>query len=555
MPAITLISPMLRLLTLGGMGMTKDGATLSWIQRGWQRGALFALLAAAGKRGVDRETLAALLWPDSPDALARHSLDELLSRARRETGERDVFTTGALVALNPSCVAVDLVEFDEAIATGHLERAVALYAGPFADGLRLSAAEEVERRLVAMRGRRAGECSRALETLAERATARDAHADAATWWQRAVTADPFSARATKGYLTSLLAIGESARAIAHLRIYRTMLRDTLEIEADEDIVRLEARLRAGPTGDTATSPASTPRSSPAPGLPLQNILTDGTVDESAVAERVRQLQRLLGDGYTLGPLIESGSLASAYRVTSRERATPAELHVFGTPLDGPEAVSRFTSMFGRVRVLSHHGIAPVFDCGVRSGLGYCVVASRPGPSLRDVLRRQRSLSLPEALEIGRGIADALRFAHEHGVVHGDVRPKRIWMSGRTPVVSGFGVVEALSGDPLQRRSTIVALGSPVYQSPEQLLDGAGADVASDVYAFGSVVYELLTGEPPFGARAGVSVVRRKMSEDPVPVRELRPSVPHEIEQLVMRCLARVPGDRDSRVPAIPITAS
>ncbi len=543
---------MVRLLTLGGMAMTKDGASLSWIQRGWQRGALFALLAAAGKRGADRETVSTLLWPDRAESAARHSLDELLSRARREIGVRDLFTTGMVVALNPSCISVDLDEFDTAIATDHLERAVALYVGPFADGLRLAELDEAERRLLATRGRVAEQCRRALETLAERATARQAHADAVTWWQRAVVADPFSARATKGYLAALIAIDETARAISHLRVYRTMLRDQLDIEADEDLDRIEAQLR--------TSPSHTALAQPATSEPPQRgargpFFPDPTDGDGSQAEREGQLQRLLGDRYTLGPLIEVGSLGSAYRVSSRERARPAELHVFGIPLDGAEAAARFTRTFARVNSLSHHGIVPVFDCGVRHGIGYCVVASRPGNSLRDILRRERSLSLADALTIARGVADALRFAHEHGVVHGDVRPKRVWMAGGAPVLGGLGVVDALSGDPLRGRSTIVALGSPVYQSPEQLLDGVGADVASDVYAFGSLVYELLVGEPPFGARAGVSVVRRKMVEDPVPVRDLRPTVPPEVEQLVMRCLSRVPGDRDRRVPTIPPTLS
>ncbi len=523
---------MLRLTTLGGVRITREGVTHPWIERGWQRGACFALLAANGARGIDRELLSTLVWPDSSDAAARHSLDEMLSRARRELDCKELFVGGSTVALNPDVLSIDVYDFDAAIANRHFERAVQLYQGPFVEGLRLSTVAEAERRVEVARARLAESFATALEHLALRATECDDHPAAARWWQRAVQENPLSGRTTKLYLTALVAAGEHARALAHVRVHQALLRESLDAAADPEIIEWERRLRAA-------VPALPPLRVPSV---VATMVQSGRENARVIYEQ--RLRRAIGASYSLGAMIEEGRVMTSYHITRLASTAPAEVHVVNFPLLESASQQHFADTFERVASLSHPAIVPVLEMGLTDGLAWLISAPRPPQSLRDVLSRGRTRSLTETARVARGVARALAMAHARGVCHGDLRPKRIGIVAGEPMVSGFGLVTALgwdSGSP--NGSTVRAMGSPVYQSPEQLFDGAVADVASDVYALGSIIYEMLAGEPPFGRVTGLSLVRRKMSEAATPLRSIRDTVPPSVDAAVLHCLQRAPGDR------------
>jgi len=175
---------------------------------------------------------------------------------------------------------------------------------------------------------------------------------------------------------------------------------------------------------------------------------------------------------------------------------------------------------------------------------YFATSPVEGPSLRERLARERALPLGDALATAEDLTAALVHAHARGVRHGDLRPKHIVLTRAGLSVAGFGIVEALdlatagSG----ASTTAVTIGAPAYLSPEQLSGEVGADERSDLYSLGTILFEMLAGEPPFGGNLA-AILSRKLSHPAPPVRQLRESVPLDLEAILARCLARSPADR------------
>ena len=169
-----------------------------------------------------------------------------------------------------------------------------------------------------------------------------------------------------------------------------------------------------------------------------------------------------------------------------------------------------------------------------------------GESLRARLERERQLPIEEAVRIAHEAARALDHAHRHGIIHRDIKPENILLTadGDT-LVADFGVGKALSGTEEGDRltETGVVVGTPAYMSPEQVAGERNLDGRTDVYSLGTVLYEMLAGEPPFTGATAHAIVARRLAEAPRPIRPARDSVPPELERVVLRSLARAPADR------------
>ena len=197
--------------------------------------------------------------------------------------------------------------------------------------------------------------------------------------------------------------------------------------------------------------------------------------------------------------------------------------------------------------LNHPNIVPIYSVDEREGMVYFVMALIQGESVGDRVRRAGPLPIAEARRILREVADALAYAHTHGVVHRDIKPDNVLLdaaSGRA-MVTDFGIARAASDDDGGARLTATGavVGTPAYMSPEQCAGDREIDGRSDLYSLGTVAYQMLTGEPPFIGGNAPSIMMKQVTEPAVPVRQRRGDVPEDLERIVMRLLAKSPADR------------
>ena len=192
--------------------------------------------------------------------------------------------------------------------------------------------------------------------------------------------------------------------------------------------------------------------------------------------------------------------------------------------------------------LTHPHILPVFDSGEADGLLFYVMPSMEGRSLRERLDKERQLSLSDALRLTREVASALDYAHRHNVVHRDIKPENILLHEGAAMVADFGIGKALSADGRSITQTGFAVGTPAYMSPEQSAGEVATDGRSDLYSLGCVLYEMLTGEPPFTGVTPQAIIAKRFVS-PIPKVRTTRDVPEAVDAAVSRALARTPVDR------------
>jgi formylglycine-generating enzyme required for sulfatase activity/dienelactone hydrolase len=195
--------------------------------------------------------------------------------------------------------------------------------------------------------------------------------------------------------------------------------------------------------------------------------------------------------------------------------------------------------------LTHPHILPLHDSGEADGFLYYVMPYVEGESLRDRLQRAGTPPIGDTLRLLRDVADALAYAHQHGVVHRDIKPDNVMLAGRHAAVTDFGVAKAVSAaDRGSAFTTVgVSVGTPAYMAPEQAAASPNVDHRADLYAFGVLAYELLAGRLPFAAVSAQAVMMAHLTERPQPLLEVRDSLPPALAAAVMRCLEKEPDAR------------
>jgi DNA-binding SARP family transcriptional activator/TolB-like protein len=283
-----------------------------------QRLALLVIVAAAGRRGISRNRLLAILWPDTDEDRARHALSQSLYALRRDL-DRTLITADNELRLPPDGIACDVQEFREAIARHDWPKAYALYQGPFAAGLSLGDAPEFDRWLEEERAGLARDAETAFEALAREAAATGDHRRAAEIWQRLTGMDPVSARFATSYMSALALLGDRAGAIAHAKQYAARVRRELDAEPDPAVIRAAERLRLETRAAADATPEPAPRGAPAPAVPVSSPA--GHVDHAAEPTRGRR-RAILRAAIAAGVLvILAGSMLVA-RSATRTRRTP-----------------------------------------------------------------------------------------------------------------------------------------------------------------------------------------------------------------------------------------
>ncbi len=262
-----------------------------------------------------------------------------------------------------------------------------------------------------------------------------------------------------------------------------------------------------------------------------------------------QLQASLRGSYTLGRELGRGGMATVYLATDEKHHRPVAfkvLHSDRAVALGPERFRREIAMAAR---LQHPHILSVFDSGqTKSGHLWFTMPYVDGETLRDRLRREGQLPIPDAIRIAREAAQALHYAHSQGVIHRDIKPENLLLTADgSTLVADFGVARALESGGAETGPALtgagVAVGTPAYMSPEQASGEREVDARTDVYALGSVLYEMLAGEPPFTGSSAQAVIAKRFATGAPPVSVLRDGVPPALAKAVATALARSPADR------------
>jgi serine/threonine-protein kinase len=289
--------------------------------------------------------------------------------------------------------------------------------------------------------------------------------------------------------------------------------------------------------------------------PVHGLLLPLSVDVAhriaAVRAALRQsLATVLGARYQLGETLGSGGTATVYRAFDTDTSADVAVKVLHPGQSTSLGAARFLREVKITSSLRHANIIPVLDTGMVDELPYYIMPCVTGQTLRELLKRESQLPVPQALAIARDVVAALEEAHAHGIVHRDVKPQNILLDGERALVADFGIaraLEAAGGDTLSDSGAL--LGTPAYMSPEQAAGAKEIDARSDIYSLACVVFEMLAGEPPFTDTGTGSVLAKHLHAPPPDARSMRPSLPTAMDGVLSRALAKLPIDRYATVRA------
>ena len=256
----------------------------------------------------------------------------------------------------------------------------------------------------------------------------------------------------------------------------------------------------------------------------------------------------LGDRYTIHREIGRGGMAAVYSARDHRHNRTVAVKVLDIHVAASVGTTRFLQEIATVAGLSHPNIVPVYDSGEQDGVLYYVMPQIEGETLRELIKRQERVPLPEVVRITARLAAALDFAHRRGVVHRDIKPENIILFEGEPLVLDFGIAKALivAGD-ATLTGTDIAVGTPAYLSPEQATGEKNVDGRSDQYSLACVVYELVSGFPPFTAASAQGVIAKRFIEKPRSLSAATPDTLPQFSDAVARALSLESEDRFSTV--------
>ena len=289
--------------------------------------------------------------------------------------------------------------------------------------------------------------------------------------------------------------------------------------------------------------AEAERDTPLLNVPVEKRFNQLTSDDSTPA-----LPEVLAGRYRVGRELGRGGMASVYLARDEKHGRDVAIKVIRPDLSASLGHERFLREIEIAARLRHANIVPLYDSGEANGSLFFVMPYEEGQSLRERLREGGALPIADALSVLRDVARALAYAHDRGVVHRDIKPDNVMLSGGAAVVADVGIAKAVSAAltpspdaTLTQAGTVI--GTPTYMAPEQATGDAAVDHRADIYSFGCVAYELFTGHPPFQEQTTHLLIAAHLMAVPRPITELRVDVPHPAADLIARCLAKAPADR------------
>ena len=256
------------------------------------------------------------------------------------------------------------------------------------------------------------------------------------------------------------------------------------------------------------------------------------------------LTAALADRYRIERELGVGGMATVYLARDLKHDRDVALKVLKSELAAVLGADRFVVEIKTTASLQHPHILPLFDSGTAGGFLFYVMPYIAGETIREKLNRETQFGVEEAVRIAREVADALDYAHRHGVIHRDIKPENILLHDGRAMVMDFGIALALSAAAGGRMTeTGLSLGTPHYMSPEQATADKDLTPRSDVYSLASVLYEMLTGQPPHLGGSAQQIIMKIIAEPVQPVTALRKSVPTNVAAAVAKALEKLPADR------------
>jgi serine/threonine-protein kinase len=265
---------------------------------------------------------------------------------------------------------------------------------------------------------------------------------------------------------------------------------------------------------------------------------------NAPASQTARLSAALAGRYRIERELGAGGMATVYLAEDLKHDRKVAIKVLKPELAAVLGAERFVVEIKTTASMSHPHILPLFDSGTADGFLFYVMPYIQGETIRETLNREAQFGVDEAVRIAREVADALDYAHRHGVIHRDIKPENILLHDGRAMVMDFGIALAVSAAAGGRMTeTGLSLGTPHYMSPEQATAEKEITARSDQYSLASVLYEMLAGDPPFTASAAQAVIMKIITEQAAPVTERRKNVPPNVAAALAKALEKLPADR------------
>jgi serine/threonine protein kinase len=263
-----------------------------------------------------------------------------------------------------------------------------------------------------------------------------------------------------------------------------------------------------------------------------------------MSDLMPRLNAALQGRYVAERQLGEGGMATVYLADDLKHGRKVALKVLKPELAAVVGGERFLTEIRTTANLQHPNILPLFDSGSADGFLFYVMPHVEGESLRDRLDREHQLPVEDAVRIATGVAEALDYAHARGVIHRDIKPANILLPSGKPVIADFGIALAVkAGGENRLTETGLSLGTPHYMSPEQATGDARVGAATDVYALGCVLYEMLVGEPPYVGSTPQAILGRIIAGELASATKQRASVPAHVDAVIRKALEKVPADR------------
>src|ERR1051325_2155968 len=256
------------------------------------------------------------------------------------------------------------------------------------------------------------------------------------------------------------------------------------------------------------------------------------------------LSASLAGRYTVDRELGEGGMATVYLAYDVKHDRKVAIKVLKPELAAVIGAERFLREIKTIASLQHPHILGLIDSGEVDGTAFYVMPFVEGESLRDLLNREKQLSIADATRVATEVSAALDYAHRHGVIHRDIKPENILLHDGQALVADFGIALAVStAGGTRMTETGMSLGTPHYMSPEQALGERDITARRDIYALGGVLYEMLLGGPPFTCPTAQAIVAKVMTEKPASLIARRDRIPRAVEDAVLTALEKLPADR------------